>query len=131
MTEKLIKNRAFQSIMGEPAVKLEEKIPALIDKAMSLLSQKGRAANLYKIRSEFYQIEASGIVHYWKGSYPNGDPVTDWKQMSKDEFLSWVNAQPSFVREQVHQNLQTYIKTPTPKEQGVEEFPQPRYPMGY
>lgn len=131
MTENLIKNQAFQGGMSQIAIRLEQKIEALLDEAASLVPQKGKEARLYATRGEAYTILNDGIFHYWKSKYSNGDPVTDWKQMSKGDFLSWLDTQPLSVREQVYQNLRTYINTPTPKERGIEEFPPSPYPFGY
>lgn len=118
--------------MVEPAdQRLEERLSVLIDKVIRLMPKKGRAVSLYATSNGSYDIFESGIMQLWKSRYENGDPVTRWKKLSKQEFLSWVYSQPQEVQERVSQNISDYITNETPQERGEVEFPRSRHLFGY
>lgn len=133
--EKLIKLEALQPDMsgGKDDLLLEDKLPKLLDEAIAVMPKKGRAIKLYNKRNNkpFYEVDETGIIKFWKGNYPNGDPVTRWKNLTRDEFLDWIFKQPEKTQQQVYQNLLNYIKTETPKERGEVEFPRSNYLFGY
>jgi len=99
---------------------LEKKIPSLLSEAVSLISQKGRDIYLYKGNISYRQ-HSSGIKKLWKGKHPKGYAMTEYKDVTRDEFLQWAIYQTSEVQIEIYNNLLNYINTETPKERGQEE----------
>ena len=117
----LIKDRCILCTMSTTNA-LEDEIRELFDNAVACMRQKGRAINLLR-GNPLYTVDVRGINKYWNES--------DHRILTEEEFFSWLCEQPIAVQKQVHANLLSYIKTPTPKEQGKVEFPQPKYLFGY
>lgn len=135
--ERLINNKNIGYTMTGESRILEERIPELLDRAISIMPKKGRAIKLYtgldgNPASPYFLVFGEGIFREWgERRGPKLGPITRRQPLSRDEFLQWVATQPDPVKEKVYQNLQEYITTETPKERGEEEFPQSEYLMGY
>lgn len=129
--EILINNRRLLKFMPCTTNILEETIPGLFKRAISVMPQKGRAITLYRADGVSYTRYSGELHNSWKACQENGDPTTKWRYMSDEEFLEWVDTQPVSVQEGVRSNLQDYISTETPKERGEEEFPEPQHAFGY
>lgn len=131
------KKNTLNNEMEEHDKPLEDRIPNILDEAISLMSKKGRVLKIYsglnsKPEYPAFEVHSEGMFKLWpEGRGPRLGPITRWKPISKDEFLQWVAAQPDAVKEKVYQNLDTYITTETPKERGEVEFPESEYLMGY
>ncbi len=109
---------------------LEEQIPELLDRAISIIQKKGRAINLHRGKEQSYIAFSGGIKRYWKSYLPNGNPITDWEDgIPSEEFLDWLTTQSHDVQQQVYQNLKDYINTsPEPNKR---ESIHPGYLFGY
>lgn len=132
--EILIKEKRLLNNMGPTTVdNLVERIAELLGAAISVMHEKGRGIELYYngLNEDFYEVDSRGIARRWRGYLPNGTPITRLAPVSSEEFLQWLSRQPDDVKETVRNNLETYIKTETPKERGEIEFPEPQHAFGY
>lgn len=103
---------------AEEDTMLEERIHELLDRAISLMPQKGRAIKLVGGgRGDcLYEVDARGIAKYWKDRHPErGYPVTKQEEITPEEFLRWLSKSDKSVVAEVHKNLLEYINTVTPK----------------
>ena len=131
--ERLINNDGLIHTMPKEAIILEERILELLDRAISLMPQKGRAIKLVGGGGNYlYEVDESGIIKYWKDRHPEREyPITRWEKMTREEFSSCVGGQPHDIKQEIYKNLLTYMETETPKERREEEFSESRYSTGF
>lgn len=117
--KRLIRNECLSSSMPKQLTEkeLEEKIPQLLAEAIKMRGRIGGGVTLSNRHLPdypfSYDFDSRGVIKYWKGKLPNGDPVTDWEEMTADEFLrKELRRIPLAIQEQIYQALGDYVNRP-------------------
>lgn len=109
--QKLISLKAHLYYMdaSEGSDGLESKLVDLLAKAISRASSGTKAVKLYVSNGGGYLLFPQKIQRYWRSECKDGDPVTEWEDVSAVSFLDWLHKQAHYVKQQVYTHLKAYL----------------------
>lgn len=86
-------------------------ISGLLDKAILKVAspQAKYAVHVYVDRHDVsYLIFADGMTKFWKSRDGDGNPITDFEDVSKEDFMAWLRTQSQEKKKVVYENLSNY-----------------------